>query len=75
MRSQVSSSTLTERVERHQVVIVDLRTPLEFAQGHPKGAISLPFSARGLAERLTAVVDPGTPIRLVASEPAVASAG
>ena len=55
-------------------VLVDVRTAAEFAQGHPKGAVSLPFSARGLAERLAVVVKPGTQINLLVSEPTVAVA-
>lgn len=57
-----------------EAVVVDLRAPADFARGHPKGAVSLPFSARGLGQRLAVVVEPGTAIRLVTSDQAVASA-
>ncbi len=54
--------------------MVDLRPPSDFARGHPRGALSLPFSAKGLSQRLAVVVEPGTPISLLASEPAIVSA-
>ncbi len=57
-----------------KAVVVDLRGPAEFARGHHRGAVSLPFSAKGLSQRLALVVEPGTRISLLASEPAVASA-
>jgi len=57
-----------------KALVVDLRAPAEYARGHPKGAVSLPFSAKGLSQRLAVVVEPGTPVGLLASEPAVASA-
>ncbi len=54
--------------------MVDLRAPADFARGHPRGAVSLPFSAKGLSQRLAVVVKPRTPVSLLASEPEVASA-
>ncbi len=57
-----------------KALMVDLRAPADYARGHPKGAVSLPFSAKGLRQRLAVVVEPGTPVSLLASEPAVASA-
>lgn len=54
--------------------MVDLRAPADFACGHPRGAVSVPFSAKGLSQRLAVVIEPGTPVSLLASEPAVASA-
>ncbi len=56
------------------VAVVDLRAPDDFARSHPRGAVSLPFSAKGLSQRLAVVLEPGTPISLLACEPAVASA-
>ncbi len=55
-------------------VIVDLRPESDFARGHPRGAVSVPFSAKGLAQRLAVVLEPATEISLLASEPVVASA-
>lgn len=62
--------------ERHAAwrgaTLVDLRPPAEFASGHARGALSLPFSARGLARRLAVVLP--APARLVLVAPDVASA-
>ena len=69
-----SSATADQKLTEHDPVLVDVRTAAEFAQGHPKGAVSLPFSPRGLAERLAVIVEPGTQIDLLASEPAVSVA-
>ncbi len=55
-------------------VTVDLRSAPDFARGHARSAVSVPFSAKGLAQRLAVVVEPGTPLSLVASEPETASA-
>lgn len=69
-----SSATADKKLTEHDPVLVDVRTAAEFARGHPRGAMSLPFSARGLAERLAVIVEPGTQIDLLASEPAVSVA-
>lgn len=53
--------------------MVDLRAAADFARGHLRGAISVPFSARGLAQRLAVVVEPGSAISLLASEAAGAA--
>ncbi len=71
---QSSSTTVDQKLTERDPILVDVRTAAEFAQSHPKGAVSLPFSARGLADRLAVVVEPGTRINLLASEPAVAEA-
>ena len=47
-------------------VLVDLRSPTEFACGHPDGAISVQFSALHLSERIWTVVPKETPIILLA---------
>lgn len=62
------------RPKADEAVMVDLRAPADFARGHPRGAVNVPFSAKGLSQRLAVVVEPGTQVRLLASEPAVASA-
>lgn len=37
-------------------VVLDVRAPDDFARGHPAGALSLPFSPRGLGPRARAVL-------------------
>ena len=49
--------------------IVDLRTPGDFAMGHPSSALSLAYSERGLGDRLSNVLPPGTPLILLAATP------
>ena len=67
-------TTILQLPKLDEPVLVDLRSPADFARGHPKGAVSVPFSAKGLGQRLAVVVEPGTSIRLLASDQAVASA-
>jgi hydroxyacylglutathione hydrolase len=50
-------------------VVVDVRFQRDFARSHPQGALSLPYSDRGLAERLATVLDPATPVVLIAGLP------
>ncbi len=49
--------------------IVDLGMPGDFALGHPKGALSLVYSEKGLDDRLSNVLPQGTPIILLAASP------
>lgn len=60
--------------ERDGHVLLDVRAPADFARGHPPGALSVPFSERGLAPRVRAVVFWGSPVVLVASDAASAEA-
>ena len=43
--------------------------PKDFARGHPKRAHSLPFSERGLGDRLSSVLPAGTPVILASATP------
>jgi hydroxyacylglutathione hydrolase len=45
--------------EEGRATLVDLRAPAEFAQGHPRGAINVPFSERSLAPRIALCLAPG----------------
>ncbi len=75
MPEQLSAVQARELSHRGEAVVVDLRRPAEFARGHPKSAINLPYSEKGLPARLAIVLPPGTPVMLLASEPATAAAG
>jgi hydroxyacylglutathione hydrolase len=55
------------------VLFVDLRDPERFAAGHPAGAFSVAFSARGLAERIASVAPESPPVVLIAVDPAQAA--
>jgi hydroxyacylglutathione hydrolase len=58
-----------ELVQMEEALIVDLRRPSEFARGHPKGALSLPHSEKGLEDRLGVLLQPGSPVILLAETP------
>ena len=55
--------------ENGAAVLLDLRPPTAFVRGHPTGALSVPFSARGLGQRARiAVPSTDTAIVLVAPD-------
>ena len=58
-----------ELVQMEEALIVDLRGPSEFASGHPKGALSLPYSEKGLGDRLSILIEPGSSIILLVEAP------
>ena len=66
---RVSVVRAWELVQMGEALIVDLREPSEFARGHPKGALSLPYSEKGLADRLGVLLQPGSPVVLLAEAP------
>lgn len=51
-------------------VLVDLREPAAFAEGHPPGAINVRFDDRHLAERVTRVIGVAPRVLLRAAQPA-----
>lgn len=65
----LSPPPAAELVAERGGVVVDVRSARDFAHLHPRGALSLPFSVRGLADRLRTVLDTGTPIVLIAGLP------
>jgi hydroxyacylglutathione hydrolase len=48
----LTSREAIEKSDHLTTVIVDLRNITLFAEGHPKGAISIPFSERSLSNRI-----------------------
>ena len=66
---RVSVVRAWELVQMGEALIVDLREPSEFARGHPKGALSLPYSEKGLEDRLGVLLQPGSPVALLAEAP------
>ena len=66
---KVSVVRAWELVQMGEALIVDLREPSEFARGHPKGALSLPYSEKGLEDRLGVLLQPGSPVVLLAEAP------
>ena len=66
---RVSVVRAWELVQMGEALIVDLREPSEFARGHTKGALSLPYSEKGLEDRLGVLLQPGSPVVLLAEAP------
>ncbi len=70
----ISPAAARASVERGDALLLDLRSPAAFAPAHPAGAISLPFSPRGLAERALVALPAGVALILVAADEATAAA-
>lgn len=70
----VSPASARASAERGGAVLLDLRPPAAFAHAHAAGALSVPFSARGLAERVRIAIPPGVSVILVAPDEAIAAA-
>jgi hydroxyacylglutathione hydrolase len=66
---RLSAVQAWESVQLGKALIVDVREQSQFASGHPQGALSLPFSRKGLEERLSILLQYGTPVILVAEDP------
>ena len=54
-----------EVAQRGEASIVDVRGHQDFAYGHPQGALSLPYSSKGLVTRLGLLLERGTSIVLL----------
>jgi hydroxyacylglutathione hydrolase len=73
MVEALSPAATHELQQRGAAVLVDLRPPAVFADSHPAGALSVPFSPRGLARRVrVALPSAGPAIALVAPDRATA---
>ena len=72
LRSVVEKLTGTQAwdlVQAGNAKIVDLRGPSDFAHGHPRGALSLPYSEKGLENRLRLLLEPQSPVILFVETP------
>lgn len=63
----LTATELREALESG-AVLLDLRPAPQFATRHAAGAINIPFSERGLARRVDAIVPARQPVVLLASE-------
>lgn len=61
-------ATARALAEDGATVLLDVRAPVDFARGHATGALSVPFSPRGLAERVGAVLPRGASVVIAASD-------
>ena len=66
VQEKLSPAQAWDLVQTDKAIIVDLREPSEFARVHVQGAINLPYSEKGLEDRLTVLLHPGSPIILLA---------
>jgi len=71
---RLSPSAAHALVERNEALLLDVRPPAAFAHGHAAGALSVPFSPRGLAARVRVALPSTAPIVLVAPDDATAEA-
>jgi rhodanese-related sulfurtransferase len=55
----IDAGTFADRVAERDVVLLDVRTPEEFAAGHLQGATNLPLAAEDFGDRITGL-DPDT---------------
>jgi len=68
MTESLSPSDAWALAQSKEASIVDVRGPSKFALGHPPGAISLPFSQKGLETRLEVLLHSGTPVILLTDD-------
>jgi hydroxyacylglutathione hydrolase len=74
MPGLVSPATAHRLAERGEAALVDLRPPAAFARGHAAGALSVPFSPRGLAARVRVALPADAAAVLVAPDDATGEA-
>lgn len=68
MAETLSPKQAWERQKEGQVTLVDLRPPAAFARGHPKGALSVPYSQRGLPRRIEPILARGQAVVLLVDD-------
>ena len=66
-QSMSLSHTSYQLIKSREAIVIDVRDPSEFATGHIEGSISLPFSEKGINERLSALINQGTKVVILAS--------
>ena len=56
----VDAQTFADRIAERDVVLLDVRTPEEYAAGHLRGAVNLPLGADDFADRVADLDDDAT---------------
>ncbi len=64
----LSARDALKTYERGAAALVDIRQPGAFAKGHLKGTLNVPFSSRGIAQRIRTIAPGGKPIILVGDD-------
>lgn len=67
---KVPAAEAVRLLDSGELTLVDIRPPGEFVKAHLKGAISIPFSQRNMAERIQMVAPGGIRLVLLADEQA-----
>lgn len=63
----LTPSEVWDLVKRSEAIIVDVREPSQFALGHPLGALSVPYSQKGLSDRLFTIYTPVLPVIIMST--------
>jgi len=61
----LSAEAMWDLTNISDTAIVDLRDPSDFALSHPRGSLNVPYSEKGLEERLSLLLVPGYSIALL----------
>lgn len=70
----VSPARAQALIENSAAILLDVRGPADFARGYATGALSVPFSPRGLARRVDSVLPLGASVIIVAPDDGSAEA-
>lgn len=70
----LSAATARALAEKNVTMLLDVRAPADFAHGHATGALSVPFSPRGLARRVNVVLPRSASVIIIAPEDGSAEA-
>lgn len=70
MLLELSLDQAIELVELDNADIVDVRGPSLFAHGHQPGSLSIPYSRKGLDNRINAFISPERPVIFVVEDDA-----
>jgi hydroxyacylglutathione hydrolase len=71
---RLAPTSVRELADQGATILLDVRAPADFARGHATGALSVPFSGRGLARRVGSVLPRGASVVIVAPEDGSADA-
>ncbi len=64
----LSPADVWSSLQQGEIHLIDIRPPERFCQGHPLGALCVPLSQQGLAERVEIATGPRSPVVFLASQ-------
>jgi hydroxyacylglutathione hydrolase len=68
MADVLAPEEVVQLAREQRAVLVDLREPAAFGEGHPRGAISARYDARNLGHRVSQVVPEGAAVVLLSDD-------